>query len=141
MTSIHEFFDDLERRGHDPLLERVTATVRFDLHRGGGGGERGGGGEGGGGGAGDETERILVHIDRGDITVSADEAPADCVVSGEAALLDAIADGQTSVMTALLRGQLTVDGDPELLVLTQRLFPGGAAKPRTDQPASGGRST
>ena len=29
-----EFFDDLGRRGHEPLLERVSGTLRFDLVRG-----------------------------------------------------------------------------------------------------------
>ncbi|EWS99874.1 sterol-binding protein [Intrasporangium oryzae NRRL B-24470] len=122
MTSTHEFFDDLARRGHDPLLGRVTADVRFDLVGSG------------------ETEHILVRIDHGDITVSAEDAPAQCVVSGDRALLDAIVDGGTSIMTALLRGELAVDGDPELLVLTQRLFPGRVAGSRSEQAARERRS-
>src|SRR6266511_637094 len=52
-----KFFDNLSRRGHEPLLEKVSAKVRFDI----------------------------------------------------------------------TDGELTVDGDPELLVLAGRLFPGPPA--------------
>ena len=52
---------------------------------------------------------------------------ADCVIGGDRALFDAIVGGRMTAMVALLRGQLAVDGDPELLVLTQRLFPGPPA--------------
>ena len=30
-TATLEFFDDLGSRGHEPRLERVRATVRFDI--------------------------------------------------------------------------------------------------------------
>ena len=29
-----EFFDKLARRGHEPLLKKVTGTMRFDLAQG-----------------------------------------------------------------------------------------------------------
>ena len=28
---VADFFDELERRGHDPLLAKVTGSVRFDI--------------------------------------------------------------------------------------------------------------
>jgi hypothetical protein len=108
-ASTVDFFDDLGRRGHEPLLERVSATVRFDITDGG------------------QTDHRLVRIDHGDIRVSAENEPADCVIGGDRALFDAIVGGRMTAMVALLRGQLAVDGDPELLVLTQRLFPGPPA--------------
>jgi putative sterol carrier protein len=117
-----EFFDDVSRRGHEPLLERVSATVRFDITTG------------------ERTEHRLLRIDGGDIRVSMDDGPADCVVGADAVVVDAIVSGRMTVMVALLRGVLTLDGDPELLVLTQRLFPGPAAgSSRGDALAEGSR--
>ena len=69
-TSTAEFFDNLSRRGHEPMLERVDATVRFDVTDG------------------DRTEHRLVRIGRGDIRVSAEDEPADCVMTGERAVFD-----------------------------------------------------
>jgi putative sterol carrier protein len=119
-----EFFDDLGRRGHEPLLQRVSATVRFDITDG------------------ERTEHRLVRIDHGDIRVSADNEPADCVLGGDRAVFDAIVGGRMTAMVALLLGVLAVDGDPELLVLTQRLFPGPAAgSARRDAVAGGSRTS
>jgi len=122
-TSTAEFFDNLSRRGHEPLLKRVSATVRFDITDG------------------DRTEHRLVRMDRGDIRVSAAEEPADCVLGAERAVFDAIVAGRMTGMVALLLGVLAVDGDPELLVLTQRLFPGPAGRSRLDAVAGGSRTS
>jgi putative sterol carrier protein len=108
-ASFVEFFDALGRRGHEPLLARVSATVRFDITDG------------------ERTEHRLLRVDRGEVRVTADDEPADCVIHGDRATLDAVVSGRSSAMAALLRGALAVDGDPELLVLIQRLFPGHAA--------------
>ena len=102
------FFDDLGRRGHEPLLERVSATVRFDI------------------GDGSSVDHRMLHIERGDIRLSSADQPADCTVIIDAALLDGIIGGRTGAMAAFLRGALIVEGDPEVLVLVQRLFPGRA---------------
>jgi putative sterol carrier protein len=119
-----EFFDDLGRRGHEPLLQRVSATVRFDITDG------------------ERTEHRLVRIDHGDIRVSADNEPADCVLGGDRAVFDAIVGGRMTAMVALLLGVLAVDGDPELLVLTQRLFSGPpAGSSRRDAVAGGSRTS
>ena len=115
-ASSADFFENLGSRGHEPLLERVNATVRFEITDDG------------------RTEHRLARIDHGDITVSAGNAPADCVVCGDRAVFDAVVGGRMTAMAALLRGSLDIDGDPELLVLTQRLFSG----PRSD--AAGGGS-
>ena len=104
------FFDELGRRGHDPLLERVSATVRFDV-----GGEA-------------SVDHRLLHIDRGDIRVTSEDVPSDCTVIIGEELLDEIILGRTGAMPAFLRGALLVEGDPEVLVLVQRLFPGHPAR-------------
>jgi len=105
-SSTSAFFDELGRHGHEPLLERVSATVRFDI------------------GDGASVDHRLLRIDRGDVTVSTDDVPADCTVIVDAALFDEITGGRTGAMAAFLRGALIIEGDPEVLVLVQRLFPG-----------------
>jgi putative sterol carrier protein len=101
-----EFFDELRRRGRDPLLGNATGSVRFDLARGAG------------------TDHWLVALSAGDATVSRANAGADCVVQADQALFDLIARGDVNPMAALLRGELTAEGDLELLMRLQRLFPG-----------------
>lgn len=99
------FFEDLRRRGHDPLLARTEGTIRFDLLDDG------------------KLGHWLVKLDRGAVAVSRRRGRADCVARAEKALFDAFARGDANAMTALLRGELTFDGDPELLVRFQRLLP------------------
>jgi hypothetical protein len=113
------FFDELGRHGHEPLLERVTSTVRFDI--------------------GDEAsvDHRLLRIDRGDIAVTSDDVPADCTVIIDDALFNQIIGGRTGAMAAFLRGALIIEGDPEVLVLVQRLFPGHPRRtPSTPSTAS-----
>jgi len=107
-----EFFDELGRRGHEPLLEKATGTVRFDLRDG------------------KTTDRWLVAITKGDLAVSRRNTRADCVVSTDKALFDGVASGKTNAMAALLRGAMGVEGDVRLLVAFQRLFPGPSRRRR-----------
>jgi putative sterol carrier protein len=100
------FFDALAERGHEVLLENATGTVRFDLNDG------------------KKTDRWLVAVEKGDIAVSRQNLRADCVVRSDKSLFDGIASGKTNAMAAMLRGAVSVEGDPQLLVLFQRLFPG-----------------
>lgn len=112
MTAIDDFFADLERRGHEPMLRRLSATVRWDILDG------------------DRTEHRLVRIDHGDIRVAVSDEPADCVIIAERAVCDDVVSGRTSALAALLRGAAAIHGDLELMVLAQRLFPrtpGGSA--------------
>ncbi len=101
-----KFFDALDERGHEPLLEKAKGTVRFDLKDG------------------KKTDRWLVTILKGDIAVSRQHRRAEAVVSADKALFDGVASGRTNLMAALLRGAMSVEGDVRLLVLFQRLFPG-----------------
>jgi putative sterol carrier protein len=114
-SSTEEFFDELVRRGHEPRLEKVSGTVRFDLENGNG------------------VERWLVTVDKGDIAVSRKNGKADAVLRTDKALFDRILTGEVNAMAATLRGLLTIEGDRELLVLIQRLFVG---TPTTHEPRS-----
>jgi hypothetical protein len=49
-------------------------------------------------------------------------------------LFDGVVTGQTNAMAALLRGEVTFDGDPELMLLFQRIFPGPPAPAHSRTP-------
>ncbi len=99
------FFEELGRRGHEPLLGKVSGSIRFDLRRG------------------KETDGWFVAVDKGNINVSRESAEADCVLITDKSLFDGIARGDVNPMAAMLRGALAFKGNPELLVLFRRLFP------------------
>lgn len=108
-----EFFDALAQRGHEPLLEKASGTLRFDLKDG------------------KRTDRWLVTVRKGDVAVSRRSVRADCVLSSDRTVFDEITSGRTNAMAALLRGAIGIEGDVHLLVHFQRLFPG---PPRSRKP-------
>jgi putative sterol carrier protein len=116
-----EFFDALVERGHEPLLEKATGTVRFDLKDG------------------KNTGRWLIAVDKGDLAVSRQNLRADCVVSADKALFDDIVSGKTNAMAAQLRGAISVEGDIQLMALFQRLFPGPSRSRRRRPTAASAR--
>jgi putative sterol carrier protein len=101
-----EFFEELDARGHEPLLERATGALRIELSNG------------------KRRARWLVTVKKGDVTVSHTNTKPDCVVRMDQALFEQIVTGRENAMAALLRGLVAVEGNPQLLVLFQRLFPG-----------------
>jgi predicted lipid carrier protein YhbT len=103
-----EFFEGLERRAHDPLLQRVSGTMRFDVVDG------------------KRTARWFVTVKKGQAKVSRQGSRSDCVVKADKRLLSGIVSGKVNAFAATLRGELEVEGDPELMVLFQRLLPGPA---------------
>jgi putative sterol carrier protein len=106
------FFEELGRRGHEPLLGQVTGTVRFDLKKG------------------NRTEHYFVDMKKGDMTVSRANDEADCVVHADRELFDRFVSGEANAWTAFLRREVTFEGDPQLLVLFQRILltPHGSAE-------------
>jgi predicted lipid carrier protein YhbT len=111
-----EFFEELGRRGHEPLLAKVTGRVGFDLVDGG------------------RTDRWLVAVDKGEITVRHEGGQADCTIRAERALFERLCRGKENAMAAVLRGALVCTGDVELLYAIQRIFPG----PPRERPAMRG---
>jgi putative sterol carrier protein len=101
-----QFFSQLAQRGSEPLLKNVTGTLRFDLA----GGKR--------------AEHWHVTIDKGAVAVSRENADADTVLRVDKALFDKFARGEANAMAAVLRGEVKGEGDLELPVRFQRLFPG-----------------
>src|SRR5262245_24771693 len=104
-----EFFEELGQRGHEPLLGKATGTLRFDLEDG------------------KRTDRWLVTVKEGEVKVSRKNTAADCVVRTDKALFDGMASGEAHALSTFLRGLMTVEGDGELMVIFQRLFPGPAS--------------
>jgi len=100
------FFEELGRRGREPLLEKASGTVRVELADG------------------KQTERWLVRLDQGEVAVSHRNGPADCILRADRRLFADLVRGKANAIAALLRGALLLEGDIELLVFFQRLFPG-----------------
>ena len=113
------FFEELARRGHEPLLAQGRGTVRVELTNGSG------------------SEPWLVAIDRGDVTVVQGRGEADCTLRASSELFQRIAAGEVNALAAVLRGAIAVDGNWHLLVLFQRLFPGPPATAATAADSGG----
>jgi putative sterol carrier protein len=99
-----DFFETLSRRRHEPMLARVSGAARFDVLTDG------------------DIEHWTLRITKGDLEVSREVAEADCVVRTDRAQFNDLVTGRMNAMAELLRGGLALEGDPELLVLVQRLF-------------------
>lgn len=123
MDSISAFFDALTERAQ-PLLGNARGTLRFDLGRG------------------TRTASWLVAIDAAAVTVSRGSDAADCVVRGDRSTFEGVVKGEVNMTAALLRGAILAEGDVELIVLFQRLFPGppGARGPRRRTSSTGIRA-
>jgi hypothetical protein len=105
------FFAELRQVGRDPRMHRATGTVRFDLDQGG------------------AATHWLVSMAKGEIDVTErngngnQRGPApDAVIHTDRKLFNKILTGQANAMASILRGLVGVEGDPELIVLAQRLF-------------------
>ena len=118
--AIAEFLDALPGAGQVPLLEGVSGTLRIELEDGG------------------QTERRLIVIDRGTVSVSHRQARADCTIRADRELIEGMVRGRVNAMAALLRGQIGVEGNPNLLLQFQRLFP---SPPRPEVKTKRARST
>jgi len=116
-----EFFAELAGREHVPLLGRAKGVMRFELVHG------------------KRTERWLVAVDRGEVEVSRANRAADCILRADRELFNRMASGEMNAFAAMLRGAVTVEGDPRLLVLFQRLLPGPPARRRRPRATAKGR--
>ena len=111
-----KFFEDLASRGHERLLEKARGTIRVELQNG------------------KRIERWSLAINKGDVRVSHANSKADTTIRSSKELFDRVARGEENATAAFLRGAFAVEGNFELLVLFQRLFPsppgGGRHKTR-----------
>ena len=116
-----DFFDDLSKRGQEPLLGKMRATVRFDIADG------------------DRTDRWLLAVRDGSLSVSRGDGEADCIITANKADFDLVATGRRNPMAATLRGTLMLDGNPRLMIRVQRLFPAPVGMPESTGPRSMGK--
>jgi hypothetical protein len=119
---ITQFFDDLARRGHEPLLGKMTGVMRIELMNG------------------SEDEIWRVSVERGDLTVERGEGDAGCVFRTNREVFGSLVRCERNAMAAVLRGAVAVAGSWELLALFQRLFPGPSGADRAADRAEGASS-
>jgi len=107
MTILETFIAGI-REQPQPLLANTTGKLLFEIRDH------------------DETTRQLISIDKGLVEIEPVEGnvEADAIVRAEQSLSEAIAQGRANAMAAMLRGELYVEGDAELLMDFQRIFPG-----------------
>lgn len=110
-TSTERFFDRLASGESTAVLGSAKGTIRFDLDDG------------------RETDHWRVALNRGSVTVSRSDEPADAVFHAKRSTFDELADGRLSPLPAALRGMVGLEGDPTLFVRFQRLFPAGKRRP------------
>ena len=107
---VEQFFDELGRRGHEPLLDRMDAIGRVEVHDGG------------------RTARWLVAVRGGYVTVSKGDGDAevDWVMTAERRAFERVVHGDTGALAALIRGTLRMQlVDPnQKFGLIWRLFAG-----------------
>lgn len=104
--AITGFFEDLDRREFEPMLEKTSGTVRFDLHEGA------------------RTTHWFLTIDRGRLRVGQEDREADTVFTTGPGLFEDLVTGREDGIAALLRGDLVVTGDLGLAVPVERILPG-----------------
>jgi putative sterol carrier protein len=113
-----QFFEELGQRGDEPLLRKLSGTVRFDIVDG------------------KRVDRRYVTVNKGQIRVSGRGSGGQSIIRVDRTLFERVATGELNPVAALLRGELAVEGDWRLLVLVQRLFP-GPPKARRGRRAAG----
>jgi putative sterol carrier protein len=115
------FFDELAKRGHEPLMGRGESVGRFEVVQDG------------------RVDRWLVIIKGGYIAVSRDEAGApDWVLRAHRDEFERIIRGDETPLAALVRGALSghFSGGTQSFPLLARLF---AGPPQARTPTDGRR--
>ena len=103
-STLQEFFDSLPLRAREPLLAKVSGTLRFDAVDDG------------------RVEHWYVVLGDGQVSVSHKNARADAVIRLSRSLLRDIVTGRANAMAALLRGAIVAEGDPALMLRFERIF-------------------
>jgi len=113
-SATSSFFEELGARSYLPVLEKTDGVLRFEISDG------------------RRRDRWIVSVRHGEVDISSDltEGHATCVIRASRAAFDGIVLGEVNAMASLLRGELTVDGDLQLLMQFQRVFPGPAGSQR-----------
>jgi hypothetical protein len=103
---VEKFFQDLARSGPQPLLARVSGSIRIEVVDG------------------DTCERFRIDVQKGLVKFSRRNGRADANIRIERQLCADIVTGRENAMAAMLRGELVPDGDLRLVMSFSRVFPG-----------------
>jgi hypothetical protein len=112
MDAVEQFFTEVKGREYEPTLRRISGTVRYELTNGNGKGSPSGNG----------ADTWMISIDKGDLSVAHRTGKADTIVRTDRKLFERIVTGRAAAMSSMLRGLVFIEGDPELAVLSSRLF-------------------
>jgi putative sterol carrier protein len=104
--STQTFFEELAKRGREPLLHEVEGTIRFDLSDSAG-----------------NWHVWHLTIDHGKMTVSNGLDDADCVLTCSLEDFDRVIQGKQNLVTALMQGRVQLTGDIFLAQMFTRLLP------------------
>jgi hypothetical protein len=107
-TATADFFDQLGRRGHEPGLEEMDGTIRFDLRH-----EHG-------------IDHWYVVVKHGDVRVTREASPADCVLHSDLSTFDQIVTGKLPALPAWFRHLYWMDGNAALVRAFNYIYPGPA---------------
>jgi hypothetical protein len=116
VDTVEQFFTEVKEREFDPYLRRISGTIRYDLTTANGSGKNSSNGSSNG------SDHWTVSIDKGQLSVAHRNAKADTVVRSERGLFERIVTGRANAMASVLRGLVFIEGDPELAVLSARLY-------------------
>ena len=108
------FFEALGQRGHEPLLEKISGSVRFEIVDG------------------KRVERWLLTVDKGDVAVSRKNVRADCTLRADKDLFRRVTRGEVNAMAATLRGDIVLDGR----FRAPRPVPAASSRAATASPAA-----
>ena len=112
MTDVAEqFLLSLADRGFQPLLQKTTGTLAVRLLDG------------------SEVEAWMVAVEKGEVSARRGGGDADATLTVERSLFERMVQGRANAMAAVLRGEVTIEGDLDLLMAVQRVFPGPDGPP------------
>ena len=103
--ALTDFLEGLAAREQEPLLATTTGRFCFELTDADGEGRR------------------MVCIDHGHVDLVSGDIGADSTMRASRATFERVATGEINAMAAVLRGEIEIEGDWELLIRFQRLFP------------------
>jgi putative sterol carrier protein len=104
--AVEQFLTGLADRGFEPLLAKTSGTLGIHLVSGA------------------EMDQWVLRVDRGNVAVERGAGGADASLTLDRSLFERMVQGQANAMAAVLRGEAHIDGDLELLMSIQRVFPG-----------------
>jgi putative sterol carrier protein len=103
---VEEFLTALADRGYEPLLAKTSGVLAIHLV------------------GGPQRDRWVMAVDKGNVTVGRGGFAADATITLDRSLFERMVQGRANAMAAVLRGAVNIDGDLDLLLAIQRVFPG-----------------